>query len=277
MSINQLPKEKIMGFFEDTKPPEPKPVVQEVKQDWLAVLIGGAFALLGIILVHALKSIAFVARPTFAYLFTFEGRTRQQITQQMMIAALIVGVPLFFLYRVPFIRDGLTLSGGHTINHTANGQRIAFPDRSVFVPTERRMGGVYAGKTYITYSGYTDSVMQKMETGQCQLVPRGKKMGLASLHAPVQAEGFEAKVSYEADISLPNLPWWKYVSYVLAHPKILFADKESQRGVLVRQETEATWKEFVDNWSTVYSPPGFNGFRVYTVRALPNEHAIVCF
>lgn len=266
-----------MGFFEDTKPPEPAPVVQEVKQGWLAVLIGELFTLLGIVLVHTLKALAFVARPTFSYLFTFEGRTRQQITQQMIIAALIVGIPLFFLYRIPFVRDGLTLSHGHTINHTANGQRIAFPDRSVFVPTERRMGGTYAGKTYITYAGYTETVIQKMESNQCQLVPRGKKMGLASQYAPVQAEGFEAKVSYETETSLLDLSGWKYHSYMLLHPGMLFADISTRSKIMVRHDTETSWKEFVDNWDAVYSPPHFNGFKVFTVRALSSEHAVICF
>ena len=39
-----------MGFFEDTKPPVETKVVQEVKQEWLGILIASLFAFLAFIL-----------------------------------------------------------------------------------------------------------------------------------------------------------------------------------------------------------------------------------
>lgn len=266
-----------MGFFEDTKPPEPLPVVQEVKQDWLAVLVWGIFAILTTLLIFTLRGVAFVAKPTFAYLFTFEGRTRQQITQQMGFVAAIIIIPLFFLYRVPFIRDGLTLSRTHTVNHSANGQRIHFPDRSFFVPTDRRMALVLNGKTYITYAGYSERVMQKMNSDECQAVTRSEKMGLASLNPPLQAEGFKDEVSYEVEQPLSDLNGWRYIRHLMARPNVWFKPESVKRGIMVKYDETSPWKQFVDNWRDVYAPPNFGGYKVYAVKALSSEHALACF
>lgn len=266
-------------FFEDTKPPEPLPqvMVQETKHDWSTALIAGMFAVIVLTLTAALKAFAFVAKPTFGYLFTFEGRSKEQITTQMAIATTIVLAPLFMLYQIPFVRDGLTLRTTHTLNHSANGQRISFPDRSLFTPTDRRIGHVYDSKTYITYAGYTEAVMQKMSPSHCQLVTRGKRIGLASEEPPTNAEGFENEVEYEVEQRVSDMKTPAYMWYVFSHPGLWMTKRSELANIKVRIDVTSSWKEFTDNWRDVFSPPNMNGWKVYTLKALALEHATACF
>lgn len=263
-------------FFEDKKPDLPAPVVQEVKQDWLAVLIGGAFALLGMLLLAALRALAFVARPVFQHLFTFEGRTREQILMQMGIALAIVGVPLFFLYQMPAVRDAVSLSSTHTINHS-DGYRPDFPDRSFFVLYERRLISTFAGKTYYTYSGYTDGTMQNMLRGECQMVPRAGRMGMSSLLPPIQAAGFEDQVTYPVSQKVSDLRGWHFFKQVVLKPDRWSKSKMELSSLAYGHDTTSSWKEFVENWDTIVSPPGFDGSKPFEVKALAREHAVICF
>lgn len=267
-----------MGFFEDTKPPEPAPpAVQVVKKDWIASLIDGIFTIGGVVIMALLAGLAYLLKPILTYLLTFEGRTREQIRNQLLILATIILVPSYFIYRVPFVRDFISLKNSHTINIT-NGYRISFPDRSTFVTREARYVLHNDGtRVYIAYTGYTQDSMQKMGFGQCQMVPRSERIGFLSARPPVQAEGFEDVVTYPISTSVSHLRGWKYASYMFAHPSYWFKSRETLASITVEYEVHSSWKEFADNWEKVWSPSNLGGYKPFEVKALSDEHGVVCF
>lgn len=266
-----------MGFFEDTKPPEPAPVTQQVKQDWLAVLVGGFFAILGMLLLGIGKLLWAIFQPYIAWCTNIEGRSKKEAFVRFSCLASPILLAAYFVYQIPYARDFISLKETHTLNRT-NGYRIIFPDRSFFVTKDMRSIVHKDGsRIYIAYAGYTENVVQEMESNQCQLVPRSEKAGFSSLQPPVQAEGFEDEISYPIRLSVPELHGWRYASFMLAHREYWFKKKEDLTSVTVVYETSSPWSEFVDNWDRVYSPPNLDGNKPFKVKALPREHAIVCF
>jgi hypothetical protein len=258
-----------MGFFQDTKPPEQEPRVIVQKQDWLTVLFAGLFSILGLMLAGLGKAYWHVMKP----LLTFENKTRSQVLRQLFIAAALNGIPMYLLYLVPWVRDFTTLSATHTINHT-NGYRIMFPDRSYFVPQASRQGGNFDSKTYITYAGYTEGTFQKMESGTCQMVPRGMKIRLGSSSPPTNAEGFKDEVKYIALQKTSSLSGFSYAWQWVTHPKMWFRKKELDE-LVVEEEKEVSWKNFIDDWYAIRADNG--PYKSFEVEALAREHAVVCF
>lgn len=263
-------------FFEDTKPPEPQPPVihQVVKQDWLAVFVAGVFAIASFIVIALVKAVAFFAKPIFGYLFTFEGRTRQQIVTQMIIATILIAGPFLALYVMsPTVRDAISLSNSHTINHT-NGNRILFPDRHYFTVGGARIGYPFEGKTLITYAGYTEGTTQKMSPGTCQMVPRGMKIRLSSINQPTNAEGFKDEVKYAAMQRVVTLTGFDYFLEWVKRPKLWLSKREIDETV-IEVEKEFPWRRFIDDWSIIEFNDGL--YRSFEVKALATEHAIICF
>lgn len=266
-----------MGLFFEDKKPDPVPVRQEVRQDWLTALIAGTFALAGVLLLATLRSLAFIARPVFQHLFTFDGRTREQITVQMGIAAALIGVPAYLIYQIPAVRDTLSLSRTHTINVSTHGQRIIFPDRAVFAKSERTMAYSYNGKRYISYAGYTDQKMEKASSGDCFMVERSERRGLHSEDPPIQAEGFEDKVTYLVSRNLRDLKGEMFFRHIVLVPERWWKTDAELGRKTVEYQVTSTWQEMVENWDDIWSPPGFNDNKPFEVKALAREHAIVCF
>lgn len=266
-------------FFEDTKPPAP--VVQIVKQDWLAVLIGGAWAVVTTLLIGLLTMLGWVAKPYIAWCTNIEGKSRKEALGRISCLVMPILVAIFLIFQMfPGAWDFVSLSKTRTINHSQDGYRILFPDNSYFVVKEQRYrvhNDNDGSCVYIAYAGYTKDSMQKMEPGQCQLVPRSKKMGFSSLRPPLRAEGFKDEVTYTISLKVPNLSMWRYVLYRLGNWKDLFKGRDYFAYSTVEYEHTSSWNEFVDNWDKVWSPPNMSGYRPFEARALWNEHAIARF
>lgn len=260
-----------MGFFPDTKPPEPSPQVVHQPQWWPAAIL--IFLLTGIGIV-----LGWILKPLLTYLFTFEGRTREQITAQIAIFAAIVLIPAFFLYRIPAVRDAISLQTTHTMNYSKRGTRILFPDRSAFIVEGSRRAfrtQSYGGISYVTYAGYTKNVMEKTDPGYCHLVPRSERLGIASQDLPSNAEGFEDEVRYTFLQSATDQVWWRYAAWLIGHPDYWLKSRSDLAAITLEVEQVTSWKEFVENWDKVWSFPG--GYKPFEVKALASEHAVLCF
>jgi len=266
-------------FFEDTKPPEPtEPPVQVVKQDALTVLIGGLITLVIMLFAGAGKVIWAILKPYIDWCTNIEGKSRREAFGRLacLVVPLLLGALL--IYRIPSVRDFVSLKDTHTINYS-NGYRISFPlNRSLFVTREARYVVHNDGtRIYIAYAGYTEKSMQKMEPNQCQLVPRSERMGFSSFNPPAQAEGFEDEVTYPINVNVPQMRGWRYASYLLVHPSYWFKNRAELSAVMVQYETTSSWEEFVNNWNQVWSPQNMDGRKPFEVKALAREHAVICF
>lgn len=259
-----------MGLFFEEKRADPPPVVQEIKQGWLAVLIAGILSIATLILVGVAKAYWHMLKP----LLTIEGKTRQQLSMHLPVAAVLMVGPLYVLYvTVPAVRDFASLSATHTINHT-NGYRIFFPDRSYFIIDSVRRGGQFNSKTYITYSGYTEGTFQKMRKGECQMVPRGTKIRLGSEDPPTNAEGFKEKVGYVVRRDMDDLSGTDYLLEWAKLPN-LWLDRKKLERTTVDIHMESSWGKFIDDWDEIKEDA--DGYRSFEVRALAREHAVACF
>jgi hypothetical protein len=268
-----------MGFFEDTKPPElAEPAAQVVKQGALAVLIAGLITLVIMLIAGAGKVLWAILKPYIEWCTNIEGKSRQEAFGRLacLVVPFLLGALL--IYRIPFVRDFISLKDVHTINHS-NGYRISFPaNRSLFVTRDARHIVHNDGtRIYIAYAGYTEKSMQKMGANQCQLVPRSERMGFSSYQPPLQAEGFEDEVVYPISVSVSDMHGWRYASYLSVHPSYWFKTRAELSAVMVQYETTSSWEEFVNNWNQIWSPPNMDGRRPFEVRALPREHAVACF
>lgn len=266
-----------MGLFFDEKDDEKVVVKQEnitpiIKQGFF-----GAFILM--LFAGLFTMLSWIFKPLFTWMFTFEGRTRKQISIQMTTFFLLVGIPLLLLYRIPMIRDLISLQETHTINLHGNGGRILFPDRSHFIPSGSkkivRMES-YNDIIYLTYTGYNAHIAEKMEPSYCPLVPRSQKILLSSEYAPTRAEGFEDSVSFTVVTSGDTVRGFSYVMMVLSKPKLLFASKEKLSNIEVKEKKTGTWNELRNNWYSLETIHGTNS-RWFEIQALSDEHAIVCF
>lgn len=254
-------------FFEDTKPPEPQQIIVKQPQWWPVAL----FIFVVMLVVTPLR---WICKPAFTYLGTFEGRTPAQQKMQVMIIVALVAIPLYFIYQIPRVRDFISLSKTHTINHTSQGSRIAFPDPSYFELSSVRKGEAFGSKGYFTYAGYTEGTFQKIEKYDCQLVPRGEKIRLGSTAPPANAEGFKDEVHYHAVQAIGTLTGFRYAWEWLQHPSLWF-DIQSLNTTRVEIEKESTWKKFITEWDLIRKDEG--DYKSFEVRALAREHAIICF
>jgi hypothetical protein len=259
-------------FFEDTKPPEPVPqVVQQQPQWWPIALLMLVLTGIGILL-------SWILKPLLTYLFTFEGRTSEQKKTQVAIILVLFGGALYALYRIPSVRDFVTLRPTHTLNYSKFGGRALFPDRSMFISEGQRRAfraDQYGAVTYVTYAGYTKNSMEKTESGYCHLVPRTEALGLSSRDTPVSAEGFKDEVEYTLVMSAADLKGWRYASWILAHPSSFFKNKNELAQTSIEINMTSSWKEFIANWDRLWTFPG--GYKPFEVKALSSEHALICF
>lgn len=258
-----------MGLFLEEKKPEPKPEPQVIKQDWLAVLIDKSFAFVTLVTVGLATLYWHVLKP----LLTIEGKTRQQLSVHLPIAAVLIMVPLYGVYLIPQVRDFVSLSSTRTIN-LSNGDRISFPSRSFFMVDVQRRGGKFGNKTYISYAGYAEGTPQPIGKGQCQMVPRGEKIRLVSVDPPTNAEGFKAKVGYVIRKEIDDLSGTDYFFEWIKHPG-LWLDTWKLERTVVDVSKDSSWEEFVDDWDDIREESG--EYRSFEVRALAREHAVICF
>lgn len=253
-------------FFEDTKPPQPPPQVIQEAQWWPAVLVGLLLTGIGLVL-------GWILKPLLTYLFTFEGRTANQIRTQVLTIVILFLTICITAYQFWPVRN-LTISTPHTLNVSRYGGRIIFPEARYFKPEGQRRRFSFDSKIYITYAGYTENVVQKMSVGQCQMVTNWNRMGVASINPPVAAEGFADEVRYQLVQPVASLTALNYLWERLTRPKYWF-DGTGLSLVMVESEKTADWKRFIDDWDLVWKFD--DGRRAFEVRSLWNEHAVLCF
>lgn len=255
-------------FFDDEKLPEPPPQVIQQPQWWPVVIFLAILTGIGVVLSWTLK-------PVLIYLFTFEGRTSSQIKTQFLILALLIFGPFLALYIfLPTVRDWVTLSKTHTLNHSRYGGRIFFPGREDFKIEGARRSITVGSKTYITYAGYTENVMQKIRLNECQIVTRSERIGLASIDQPEAAEGFTDKVKYKTVQRIGTLTGYEYAKEFFTRPRYWFAQQELAT-ILVEIERTSSWKEFINDWDLIWKFD--SGHRAFELKALSSEHAVACF
>lgn len=274
MNLNQLFEEKNMGFFEDTKPPAPEPATQEVHQGWFAVLIGVIGAILLALLVTLGKVFGWILKPYIAWCTNIEGKPRKEILIRVGFLVVPILILSFFVYRIPVVRDLLSLSQTNTVNLSSNGLRINFPHRSFFEAGSQRQGILFNSRTYFSYAGYTEGFPQQIGKNECQGVTRGEKLSLKSHLPPPNAEGFTKEVTYVVRQRIARLSKKDYVFEWLKRPELWHKKLELEETVVEVTES-SSWNEFVHNWIELKIDG--DGYRSFEVKALPREHAIVCF
>lgn len=253
-------------FFEDKKPPAPQAQVTQEAQRWPIVLLMLILTGIGTVLSWMLK-------PLLTYLFTFEDRTRKQAgTQILIIMVLFFGVAAL-LYQIPFIRH-LTIKTTHTLNHSRYGGRIAFPSSEYFTPEGAPRNVPFNNKMYITFAGYTKNVTQKINQNHCQMVQNWEQLGLSSINPPVAAEGFADEVRYTVVQNVSSLTGFRYLRERIMRPNYWF-NGEGLAYITVEQEKSESWKRFIDDWDLLWKFE--SGHRVFEVRSLWNENAVICF
>lgn len=263
--INQTSRENVMGLFlDDKKPPEPKPRVAQQAQWWPAA-----------ILILVLTGIGVVLWWIFKPLLTFEGKSKNQVKTQILILMILILGPLATLYILsPSVRDLVTLSKTHTLNHSRYGGRIFFPERENFKIEGVRRGITVGSKTYITYAGYTENVIQKMRPNECQMVTRSGRIGLASINQPEAAEGFIDEVKYQTVQRIGTLTGYEYAKEFFVRPRYWFS-KEELETITVEIERTSSWKQFINDWDLIWKFD--SGYRAFELKALSSEHAAACF
>ncbi len=261
-----------MGFFFD----EPKkPEVQDTSASHVS---HGPFATaMLMVLGFFIAILGWIIKPLFSWLFDFSSVTQQVATIKIVIIAIIVGGPILLIYRIPSVRDTLTLSNTSTTNIPGN-ECTFFPDRSYFVPTRESVVLTFeqsGSRLYFTYKGYTKNLASEIGKGSCHLVSRGEKIVLASNSPPICAVGFESTVQYTVVKSVASLPSPRYIQEHVIHPSYLFRKKDELSKLKVNYDVDESWGTFTREWSELWSFT--NGSKPFEIKALSNEHALICF
>ena len=263
-----------MGLFFDDEPEKQvseKTETKNVNQGFLT-----AAGLL--ILTGTLTTLGLIVKPFLSWAFTIEGRTPDQLKKQGLAIIVIFGSIFFLLYKIPSVRDFVSLSNSHTVNIN-NGNRILFPDRSYFEETGEVKFHIFeqVGEiTYVSYTGYNEHRAQNLESNMCQLVKRGGKILLSSGHPPVQAVGFKETVSYSVHETAVEMTGLNKLLIYLANPTFIFRSKEflSQQKFILQEEK--SWNNFLHEWEKLDTIMGTE-HKWFLVQAKTDEHAIICF
>lgn len=278
--IDQVLKGNDMGLFSADKPEESKPVVQ--RQSFFTSLLEIFGKILVAVVMFVLNDIV---RPCLLFVFGLLGHAldfrRTDNKKLKIIQATACGIIFFgtllYIYKIPSIRDWLTLAKTHTVN-IDNGQNFLFPDRSYFiVDSERKVLSLeqYGGKVFITHTGYQKGVSMPTAKDVCYLLPRGEKISLASKTVPVFAVGFEKEVIYTVTESVMSLTGADYILEFFKHPSHLFKDKEELKHITITHDKSASWEVLQREWWKLWNFE--NGNKPFEMKALSNEHAVICF
>jgi hypothetical protein len=225
---------------------------------------------LGVILRSLGGIFVFFFIPIVAWLFSFK---KDDNTLSKIIKACIIISLLLFVYKIPYVRDTLTLSTEHTVN--VKEKEYKFPDRSYFDPTQEKIVFQIDTITYITYIGYTKGVYTEISENTCYLVPRGEKLSIASKKFPVFASGFEDNVFFTLKESLSTLPYPEKAYEYLLNLSYFQMTSHEIRQIQVTYTRESSWNDLKRAWWKSWSFA--NGNKPYEIKAKDTEHAIVCF
>ena len=254
-----------MGMFFDEEKTKHESTIKNGEQN-------GFFATIIImILAFCLGILSLIIKPILKWLFDFDEHGKVKIG----IIAIIVVVVGLSLYRIPSIRDYISLSNTHTLNYSNYyNSRIQFPDRSLFysdVSNHVINNHSFKGKRFITY---VESDITLAQQDECYLVPRTKKIVFSSRAAPVQVEGFEDTVEYVVILSVIELTLPHYFLELLMHPSYLFKDVKELQYTITKRPKDTSWREFVSNWDKVSK---VDHYGIFEMKALSKENAIICF
>ena len=265
-------------FFDEDEPKKSQEVANTNKQsDAVTVIVGGIVTLFIILVTWFLKMLSAILLPFLTWAFTIEGRTKEQLRTQAVTILSVFGLLFFFVYRIPYWRDFISLSSSHTTNIN-NGLRVLFPDRSYFsgegekkVLRFEEVGNV----TYFTYPGYSERVAGSLEPNMCQLIPRGEKLLISSRYLPRQAIGFDENVMYSVTKKLTELDFLRYMRVMFMNPSYSWKGKDYLSTIQVTYDETTSWKDFTENWYNIPTMKG-SSYKWFEVQAKSNEHAILC-
>lgn len=260
-------------FFEDTKTGEEKKSAIQGHGFLATVLL----LFLGFIIQQIFTPLAKGLSALIGHTLDPRGTVNKkvQIIQVLVIAGIFLGTVLF-LYKIPVIRDMVTLSRTHTTN-ISGSSTILFPDRSYFAnDNERKVFKLDPdGPTYVTYSGYTKNQSLSLKENFCLLVDRGEKASFSSLTPPIYAVGFEDTVTVVFKKPLKLVPRWRYILEMIGHPSYLLLDEKTRGDIVLTYSTSIQWNELYSEWQYLWM---FNdGGKPIDIEAKWNEHALICY
>lgn len=262
-------------FFDDNDSEKDTAKETKIKMVQPAVQQGFLAALFLMLLGGLLTFLSWIFKPLLTWMFTYEGRTEQQVRRQLLITLAIFGGGAFLLYRIPSVRDFISLSSSHTYNINEGGKSVPLPDRSFFVAEEKSRYHRFNEIAYITHESDSENKLKLLNKNECPLVPRSIKIHLASAEIPNLALGFEDEVTYLTTKPLSEIYGLTYWRVKFAHPTThLFKKREELGDILWSQEEATTWQEFKNNWKHIRTV--YDDRKVFWAKALNNEHAMIC-
>ncbi len=204
---------------------------------------------------------------------------KKRVTIALIILCIFPGVPLFLIYKIPFVRDAISLSTSVEVNIQLAGRQLYYPNRTYFEKTvtiEKYDFTQYgAPGIYLSYNGYGKEKYQVTPHGSCPLIPREVVVMLASLYAPFAAEGFKDRVSYLIEIPLEDLSGFDYIMQFLKHPQYLATNSDTRSATMVRLNRKESWKRMLQEWQHIVVIK--DGLKGLIIESNNNEHAIICF
>lgn len=278
-----------MGMFFDEEKKKPdrvqqKPVgVLEIIVDGLVKIIIMFFGALLTAMLWIGKNVFGQYFVTLGHLLDFRGLEREVATRRIAMAFFIIiifpGAPLFFLYRVPAVRDYLTLSRNVTVNVPMPNKRIFFPDRSFFVPEEKRKLYDFISSSapgpYFTFPEHKEGEEFIVPSGHCQGVTRGRTIKVSSKTFAIGAEGFTREVTYHVTYTVNELLGMEYALELFIHPRYLIRNEKELAIISTTVKRTKSWEKFEKDWPWVRAFP--DGYKDYEIQADPYQHAIICF
>ncbi len=221
-----------------------------------------------------------IAAPILGQLLSFEGLDRLERRRKLgiiltcILSILLIGALL--IYKIPLVRDYLTLSLKQTVNVDNYAGTIWMPPKEYFYPVAARTFLQHGNdsRRYITYTGHGKDLRRELHLEDCQVVYRGETILISSASAPIYAVGFEDAVTYLRAIPASRVTGWRSYLMYAEHPGYMLMKEEQLASITYMYELTSTWTEFLNDWDSIYTYPG--GDKYVEVKALWNEHAMVC-
>lgn len=274
-------------FFDDNKKDDRIP--KQKPQSVLEIVVSGIMELFLFISKGVLTVLAWIGKNIFAQYFTtlshlldFRGLQRdiagRRIAFALCILIIFPGIPLFYLYKKPEVRDYLTLSDEVTINVRGNSTQTFFPDRSFFVQEQKRRVLDFKQSDeqefYLSYPTHEEGEMFIVPPLYCQLVPRALSIIVLSKKFPASARGFEKKVSYYVTTTVDKLPWLEYAIEYILNPRYVWKSKSELASAKVTVHRTTSWEVLEKDWELLETFSSKN--KAITVKAKTNQHAVIC-
>jgi hypothetical protein len=274
-------------FFDDNKRGDRAP--QQKPQGLLEIIMSGIIELLLFMSKKIITAFFWIGEKIFGqyfetlkHLLDFRGLQRdvagRRIAFAVCILLLFPGIPLFYIYKKPEIRDYLTLSDEITLNVSGDSTQIFLPDRSFFVPEQKRrvldFKQLGVQEPYLSYPIHEEGKMFIVPSGYCQLVTRALSMIVLSKNFPASARGFEKNVSYYVTTTVDKLPWSEYAIEYILNPRYVWKSKNELASTKVTVHRTTSWEVLEKDWGLLETFSSKN--KAITVKARTTQHAVIC-